>query len=53
MPVVALKRMPEACAVLFEGNHEALAGFTEAEARQLVALLTRLIDNLDHLASDA
>lgn len=44
------ERMPEAIAALFQGNSEALAGFTEAEAAQLVDLLKRLIDNLDRIA---
>ncbi|NEH53315.1 winged helix DNA-binding protein [Rhizobium leguminosarum] len=43
--------MPKAIAALFEGNQEALAGFTDAEAGQLVDLLKRLIDNLDQIAS--
>ncbi|MGO6985636.1 MarR family winged helix-turn-helix transcriptional regulator [Rhizobium leguminosarum] len=43
--------MPEAIAALFEGNKEALTGFTDAEAEQLADLLTRLIDNLDQIAS--
>ena len=42
--------MPEAIAALFQGNEEALAGFTDAEAGQLVGLLKRLIDNLDRIA---
>jgi MarR family transcriptional regulator, transcriptional regulator for hemolysin len=48
----ALERLPEACAVLFQGNREALDGFTDAEATQFVALLGRLITNLDRLAGD-
>ncbi|MBY2926633.1 MarR family winged helix-turn-helix transcriptional regulator [Rhizobium leguminosarum] len=43
--------MPKAIAALFQGNKEALAGFTDAEAGQLADLLTRLIDNLDQIAS--
>ena len=43
--------MPEAIAALFQGNEEALAGFTDAEAAQLVGLLKRLIDNLDQIAN--
>ena len=43
--------MPEAIAALFQGNREALAGFTDAEAGQLADLLTRLIENLDQIAS--
>ncbi|QKK16825.1 MarR family winged helix-turn-helix transcriptional regulator [Rhizobium indicum] len=43
--------MPKAISALFQGNREALAGFTDAEAGQLVDLLKRLIDNLDQIAS--
>ena len=42
-------RLPKACASLFEGNREALHGFTELESRQLVEMLTRLIANLDRV----
>ncbi|MBB3997281.1 MarR family winged helix-turn-helix transcriptional regulator [Aureimonas pseudogalii] len=42
--------LPEACAVLFQGNRDALAGFSEREAEQFVAFLQRLIANLDGLA---
>lgn len=44
-------RLPEALGVLLEGNREALAGFTDEEAAQLVAMLKRLIANLDRLAA--
>jgi DNA-binding MarR family transcriptional regulator len=47
----AQARMPEAIAMLFQGNREALDGFTNAEAEQLVALLIRLIANLDRIAN--
>ena len=47
----AREAMPEAIATLFQGNREALAGFTDAEAGQLVDLLMRLIGNLDRIAS--
>lgn len=47
----ARTRLPEACAALFQGNRDALRGFTDEEAAQLVALLTRLITNLDRAAS--
>jgi DNA-binding MarR family transcriptional regulator len=47
----AQARMPEAIATLFQGNREALDGFTNAEAEQLVALLIRLIANLDRIAN--
>ena len=43
-------RLPQ-CAVLLEGNCEVLSGFTDEEAAQLVTLLTRLIANLDRVAS--
>ena len=46
-------RLPEACVVLLEGNREALSGFTDEETTQLVALLTRLIGNLDRIGSTA
>ena len=48
---VAQRRLPDACAMLFEGNREALSGFTDEEAAQLVALLTRVIANLDRVAN--
>jgi len=47
----AQARMPGAVIALLHGNREALDGFTDAEAEQLVALLTRLIANLDRIAS--
>jgi len=47
----AQQRMPEATKTLFQGNREALTGFTDAEAAQLVDLLTRLIENLDQISS--
>lgn len=47
----AQKRMPEAITTLFQGNNEAMVGFTQAESVQLVDLLTRLISNLDKIAS--
>ncbi|WP_061974404.1 MarR family winged helix-turn-helix transcriptional regulator [Aureimonas sp. AU20] len=49
---IARSRLPEACATLFQGNREALDGFSAAEAGQLVTLLGRLIENLDRLAMD-
>ncbi|TCT06372.1 hypothetical protein [Paralcaligenes ureilyticus] len=45
------ERMPGAIMTLFQGNREAMIGFTHAEAVQLVDLLTRLIRNLDQMAS--
>ncbi|MBB3456649.1 DNA-binding MarR family transcriptional regulator [Rhizobium sp. BK313] len=47
----AQERMPEAIETLFQGNREALIGFTDAEAAQLVHFLMRLIENLDQIAS--
>jgi|TARA_R110002020_G_scaffold92838_3_gene224342 MarR family transcriptional regulator, transcriptional regulator for hemolysin len=47
----AQQRMPEAITALFGGNREALVGFTDSEALQLVDLLTRLIENLDQISS--
>ena len=49
----AQTRLPEACEALLQGNREALSGFTGEEAAQLAALLTRLIVNLDSIASAA
>jgi MarR family transcriptional regulator, transcriptional regulator for hemolysin len=43
----AQSRLPQACETLFQGNRDALNGFTDEEATQLVAMLTRLIANLD------
>ena len=48
---VAEARLPDAVAVLLRGNREVLRGFTDEEAGLLVALLTRLIANLDRVAS--
>jgi MarR family transcriptional regulator, transcriptional regulator for hemolysin len=47
----ARARLPQAIAVLLHGNREALHGFTDEEARLLVSLLARLIENLDRIAS--
>lgn len=48
---LAEARMPDAVAVLLRGNQEALRGFTDEEVGLLVDLLTRLIANLDGVAS--
>jgi MarR family transcriptional regulator, transcriptional regulator for hemolysin len=45
----ALGQMPKAIKTLFDGNAEALRGFSEAEKRQLIDLLNRLLINLDDL----
>ena len=46
-------RLPNAIVALLKGNREALVAFTDEEAAQLVALLTRLIANLDRIANVA
>ncbi len=46
---LALARLPEAISTLFKGNRDALAGFTDGDVAQLIALLDRLIMNLDRL----
>jgi len=51
LTTTAQQRMPEAITTLFQGNREAMTGFTPAEAAQLVELLSRLIGNLDRIAS--
>ena len=47
----ARARLPEACSVLFDGNREALSGFTDEESEQFTSLLTRLISNLDRIVT--
>ena len=51
LTAVAEARLPDAVGVLLRGNQEALRGFTDEEAGVLVDLLTRLIVNLDGIAS--
>jgi MarR family transcriptional regulator, transcriptional regulator for hemolysin len=51
LTAAAEARLPDAISVLLQGNREALRDFTEGEAGVLVALLTRLIANLDEIAS--
>ena len=48
---LAMARLPEAVAMLFQGNRDAMAGFTDQEIAQFVALLDRLIANLDRLTN--
>jgi DNA-binding MarR family transcriptional regulator len=48
---VAEARLPDAVAVLLQGNHEVLRSFTDEEVQLFVDLLTRLIANLDQVAS--
>ncbi len=50
MTPFAEARWPSAVAALFQGNRDALKGFSDEEASQLVGLLTRVIANLDHIA---
>jgi MarR family transcriptional regulator for hemolysin len=46
----AKARLPEAVAALLQGNRDVLCGFADDETGLLVALLTRLISNLDKIA---
>ena len=46
---LALARLPAAIVTLFRGNRDAVAGFADEEIAQFVALLDRLIANLDRL----
>jgi MarR family transcriptional regulator for hemolysin len=48
---VAEARLPDAVAILLQGNREVLRDFTDEEAGQLINLLTRLIANLDRVAN--
>ena len=48
---VAEARLPDAVAALLQGNREVLREFSDEETGLLVALLTRLIANLDRVAS--
>lgn len=47
----ARDRLPRAIAAVLSGNREALDGFTEAEAAELISLLIRLISNLDRITA--
>ena len=47
----ARQRLPNACAVLLDGNREALSGFTDEEGEQFTSFLTRLIANLERIAT--
>lgn len=51
LTAAAEARLPDAVATLLQGNRDVLSGFTDEEAGQLVALLTRLIANLDETLS--
>jgi MarR family transcriptional regulator for hemolysin len=50
LTAAAEERLPDAVAVLLQGNREVLRGFTDEEAVLLKTLLTRLIANLDAIA---
>ncbi|BDA83476.1 MarR family transcriptional regulator [Aureimonas sp. SA4125] len=49
----ALARLPDACDALFQGNREALKGFSDEEAEHFIAMLKRVIANLDGLGAGA
>ncbi|WP_188849776.1 MarR family winged helix-turn-helix transcriptional regulator [Aureimonas glaciei] len=49
----AIARLPEACDALFQGNSEALQGFSDDEAEHFIAMLNRVIANLDGLGAGA
>jgi MarR family transcriptional regulator, transcriptional regulator for hemolysin len=51
LTAAAEARLPDAVATLLQGNREVLRDFTDEEAGQLINLLTRLIANLDRIAS--
>jgi MarR family transcriptional regulator for hemolysin len=44
---LALKKLPQARAVLVQGNQEAMRGFSEREVATLSRLLLRVVKNLD------
>jgi DNA-binding MarR family transcriptional regulator len=48
---LAEARLPDAVSTLLSGNQEVLRDFTNKETKLLVDLLTRLIANLDRIAS--
>jgi MarR family transcriptional regulator, transcriptional regulator for hemolysin len=48
---LAEARLPDAVAALLRGNDEVLCAFTDEETGLLIALLKRLIANLDRVAS--
>ena len=51
LTAAAEARLPDAISVLLQGNREVLRDFTDKEARMLVTLLKRLIENLEQVAS--
>ncbi|MCV3768937.1 MarR family winged helix-turn-helix transcriptional regulator [Rhizobium sp. TRM95796] len=46
----ARERLPQASATLFQGNRDAMEGFSDEDERRLVELLDRLIVNLNRLS---
>jgi MarR family transcriptional regulator for hemolysin len=50
LTATAQARLLEAISVLYQGNADALRGFTDDEATHLIDLLTRLITNLEELS---
>lgn len=50
LTTTAKRRLPKATTTLFQGNHEALDGFSDEEAAQFIGMLKRVIGNLDKLA---
>jgi DNA-binding MarR family transcriptional regulator len=51
LTAAAKARLPDAIATLLQGNRDVLHDFTDKEAALLVTLLTRVIANLDKIAS--
>ena len=51
LTATAEARLPDAISTLLRGNREVLRDFADEEAGLLVTLLTRLIANLDRIAS--
>lgn len=51
LTAAAEARLPDAIITLFQGNRDALEGFTDAETAQFIALIQRVIANLDRIAN--
>lgn len=49
LTTTARRRLPKATATLFQGNRDALDGFSDEEAAQFIAMLKRVQANLDQL----
>lgn len=50
LTTTAKRRLPKATTTLFQGNRDALDGFSDEEATQFIGMLKRVIANLDQLA---